>query len=266
MLLLASTGWAKTDLKPRWAKQPIVELNPNDSFLVNLQRNASLSSEGDAGFLDPKFAVEVRQQYDDMVRTYELRRQYGLVDPHEEAGHDQQMNDLKNSVVNQVRLYQMKKNLKKVEKMALRDESLRFIAKPVAVAGAITAVASGAPLSFDLTDSTRLTTRTNVRDQTSQIALASPLGVGSLDFAGKAPDTTPDPTVTAERYRFSLLRDLPLSMTSGLSYGSTTSTVSASLSKQIMPNLTCVLDSTHPLYENGRSKQETFRLLYGINF
>jgi hypothetical protein len=157
-----------------------------------------------------------------------------------------------------------------------RDENLRTYGKPIIFAGTIASVYFDNPVSVRINENTVLSARTNVPDQTGQFAVSSRLVNGAFDLDNRAdqdprlftPGVVPqDPTVTREKYRFSFSRPLPLDITSGLSYGSSSNALSASVAKPISDHLTCVVDTVRPVDSGDlRNPEERIKLLYGIQF
>jgi len=267
LILVPLFAQAKATLRPEWAKKSYYNMPVNESFLGAVAVNATPKNEIDFS-LDRKTTNATIQQYDDLVRNYEMRKTYGLTDSQDELNYAAQIGDLSKSLIREVRNTQIRKNLKKAETAALKNEHLKKAAKPIAVATAITAACTGTPVTLRLGQDTELRSTTNVMDKTGQIQFISPEIKGGIDVAVNAPERAKDFVASGEKYRFSLLREVPLiEVTSGLAYGTTTTGLTASVSKQIYDNVTCVVDSTRPVAESQLpAHQETVRVLYGISF
>ena len=170
----------------------------------------------------------------------------------------------------------MRDNGGKLALAVKRDPNLAQMEQSAAIVGVAYAVYSGQPFDLKIADTTRFVTRTNVADSTAQIIFISPIVYTSFDYVGLAPLTrdpaasSADPNFYRDRYSVSLRRPLPiLDLSTQVSYGSTSTAVTASLSRPIAPNLTAVLDSSIPTSSEIAAivpSSETLRVLYGIRF
>ncbi len=261
LLLPFSIGFAATSknqkgIQPRWVQNPISTLNPNASFLADLDRDSSNAANFQNEILDPARVPEIKQSYRDMMRDYEMRQQYGLTDLQAEQNHSSQVNDFGKGFLSEFKRIQRNKGIGSVRAAAKRDENL---AKPLpkAVIGALVIACTGEAVDLVTGDEAKLTARTNLPDGSGQLAVASSIVNGSFEIANRS----------SERYRLSVARGIPgLDISSGLSYGASSNTVSASLSKPISNHLTAVLDSSRSMTDKTRGPDGTVRLLYGINF
>ncbi len=78
---------------------------------------------------------------------------------------------------------------------------------------------------------------------------------------------TGNPRGQIERYRLTFSRPLPLwDLSSGLTYGGSTTSVGASLSKTLIPHLTAVVDSVRPIQQGRYYSEESLRFFYGLTF
>ncbi|HCM39949.1 MAG: hypothetical protein A2X97_13030 [Bdellovibrionales bacterium GWA1_52_35] len=265
--LLPLLAQGSSSLRPEWTKKSYYNMNTNESFLGAIKVNATPKSDLDLS-LDKKLANETQLKYEGIVRNYEMRRTYGLTDSQEELDFASQMGGMAKDLARQVQNTQIKRKMKSARTAAMRDENISKAAKPIAIATAITAACTGTPVTLRFGNSTEVHSITNVIEQTGQIQFVSPEIKGGIDVAVKTPERAREVAIPGEKYRFSLLRDIPLvDVTSGIAYGTTSTGFTASLSKQVYDNVTCVVDSTRPLYESALpAHQETVRLLYGITF
>jgi hypothetical protein len=173
-------------------------------------------------------------------------------------------------VVNQMRSYQFRKNSSRLRKALTEAEALR---RPLEVVALASALYTGTPMNIRLSDETALVASTDVRNRRGNLLFDSNLVRGSFDFVARAPlDRDPnaplplDPLQREERYRFSLSRGLGVwDLSSGLSYGSSTKSLGASLNKQILPNLSTSIGTTRFL-RDGSPGEESIRFSYGLTF
>jgi hypothetical protein len=275
---------AHANLKPEWA----VSLNTlacedkvNDSFLQDREAGMDEPLLRDRIF-NPRLAREMNQRYEDATREYRMRERHDLATLHEQRAYIERMSGFAMDVLQEIKRYHWREKITEVREAAVRavkngSALVQTLSKPVALALAAAAISTGQPVSVKVNDETRLTARTNVQSQKGKFEMVSPVVNGSVDFVGKAPSYRDpyalppvDPDAREERYRVSVARGVPgLDVTTGLSYGSTTTTLTASVSKELMSNLTCVVDSskpTRPERSNLPNGQESVRLLYGIRF
>jgi hypothetical protein len=119
-----------------------------------------------------------------------------------------------------------------------------------------------------------------VPNQTGEVKVWSPIvnssmSVDNSDYAkmalgaGGQPARDPSGNIH-ERYRMAVNRGLSIwDFSSELSYGATSSTVHAALSKPIVGNLTGIVESVHPAgaaLQAGAPPEQIVRLAYGITF
>lgn len=274
--VVSSQVYAATDLKPSWVRKPVLDL-PNCSFL-SPKDPLSLADYRDEVFT-PKQAMELRQQYDDLTRTYQMRKNYSLLEFQEEENHRNQLTGFGKTIQDRVLDHEAKKSEERFKALARKDGNLK---KPAAVVGALVTVYTGRPVTTRLSENTRLVGRTTVRPdatgkvqwQSGQLQLLSPLVNTTFDVAATLPASVDPNTAEAakaeDRYKLSVTRALPLvNVSSGLTYGSTTRTLSASLSRQLTDHLSCVIDTRRPLspeWVKAKPGEETVRLIYGISF
>lgn len=254
-----------SDMKPSWGGRK--QITPNQSYLADQAKNLNIEAINQMQVLGNRQVLELRQQYQDLNRDYEMRRLYGLVDTKAETSHTDQMNGFSRTVIGQVRQNQVKQYGEKLVHASQQNEALRTVAKPAAVAGTIVAVSSGMPVGIKLSDSSKLTTMTNVADRNGQIHLESPLMDARVEMRAAAPSVW-DPTQPGERFQLSLSRPLDFwDLRSGVTYGSSSTSLSASLVKPLSEHLTAVLDSIHPLSSDiALSPEQRLTLLYGVRF
>jgi hypothetical protein len=259
------------DLRPEWGHYLEVTQAPNCSFLSDVNHADEASPLALTQLMDHKTILSLNQRYQDMNRDYELKQKYGLVDNTQEQQHGDDVHHFARQVVGEVRRYQTSREFRQLKKAADQDDSIQPLMKPAAVVGAGVAIYSGTPVNLQIDEDTRLRAVTDVRNQTGQFALLSSVGTTAVDFDMNKPDPnrpyTPEIGAQPERYRLSFSRGLPVwDLSSGLSYGGTTSSVGASLSKSLAPNLTAVVDTVRPVQAGRYSSEESLKFFYGLQF
>lgn len=269
LLIIHSAVASVPNLRPEWSHSSQITEVPNCSFLND--QNHSEPTVFLNRLVDQKTVSNLNQQYQDMNRDYEMRVQYGLADRTEVQSHGDDVSHFGRQAFAQVRHYQVNQEARHLKTAVDRDETLKALLKPAAVVGAGAAFYSGTPVSVNIDDDTTFRAMANVPTQTGQVSLLSTVGTTSVDFDMNRPDPnkafTGDPRAQIEKYRFSFSRGLPLwDLTSGLSYGGSTTAVGASLSKSLMPHLTAVVDSVRPMQQGRYYAEESLRFFYGLSF
>ena len=282
--LFAWASWAVPDLKPEWA-QSVTNQRINGSFLMDLNPEVAGIPTGPFGLpqqiMDPDYGLAKRREFEDLTRSYQIRKQYDLLRPEEERAHYEELSRFSKSAIQDVGNFQLRRKMDRAKNaaknLALNDPLLQKLKKPAAVVAAVAALYTGAEFKFNLTHEMELMANPNVRERKAALHLINPYVDTSVDFFGKAPGSRDpyasipeDPEAREERYRFSLTRGLPiLDISSQVSYGTTTRKMTASLSKQLMQNLSCSVDASRNMgYEpvEGRNGEENVRFAYGFKF
>jgi hypothetical protein len=282
----SSACWAKIpNLRPSWAK-PLACQGLNESFLADLEqgKNSVATLEWRDKIFEPALDADAERQYERLTRDYESRERHGLVSQVERQSYISRLSGFAADVLNQVRRYHVNGNIDKAKAAVpnlidKKDPVIQAIGKPLGLVSAVAAVTTGHPFSFNFGSDASLTARTDVRKQNGSFEMRSIWLNWAMDVYGLPyPKAMSSPLrlisdgeeKSDEKYRFSLSRDLPeLKLNSGISYGGTTGTLTASLSKQLTSNLTCIVDSSRPVWVDRASlqnSQETIRLLYGFSF
>lgn len=244
-------------LAPAWARKAAQSQQANGSYLSSVRNRSSQTSGGE--LMDSKKALELRQQYDDMVRNYEQRKVYRQNSAQEDQQHTQKVRGFSRTVVREVEKQQITQQTAQAKKAAENDPVLSKAAKPLGIVAAGVAIYYGAPVNFDMGSETQLTARTVVPRSEGSLSLNSPLIRTSADFLYAAPRAGQD------QVRLGVSRELGWDMSSGLSYGNTTQSTTASVSKKLNENLTWVVDSSNRTAASASGEQTT-RILYGISF
>lgn len=265
--------------------EPLAE-HQNESFLSDLTSNPAADREREVRemILGSEQAAHLRAKFEGELRLNEVesKRQYGLMGPYAEREFTQRVRTFsEQEVVRGIQRYQTRKQIRAAREAARRDEILS--SKPVAAAISVAAVGTGSPVEVQINDSTTIHARTDLTQSKGQLVLNSPVVEGWVDIDQSKPSsisslapvmadpTQPvaDPSQGKERVRVSIAKQVPfLGVRSGLAYGTSSQTVSASLSKPLSDNLTCVLDTVRSVdaSANPGSSEERVKLLYGIRF
>jgi hypothetical protein len=259
--------------------------NPNYSYLAT--RNARVLDDRLVdqidSLMDRQQAQEWKQQYEDLNRDYDMRKRAGLISPTAFQSHSGAVSDFSNKVLDEIEKRKLAKTGDAAVRVVEKHEAIKTVLAPGAVAAGFYI---GRPVSFRLTDESRFSFRTSVRDRMGQLELHSSLVYGSFEYHPQAPDSYSliNPTGVdfgkamdfnymadfgAERYQFKLVRALPyFDVNSSVLYGSSSNVVAGSLTKQLTDHVACVVDSIRYLtpYDDAHAMEERVRLRYDIHF
>lgn len=266
---------ASTRSAPEWSCSKDFSQISNSSYLAN--RKEGLTREQDAmeEIISHDRVLRKKQEFSDMTRNYDMRSNYNVVSKEEERQHLEQMNSFSKSVVSEVRDQQVKKNLRNLRQASEREENLRAIRRPVEFLAGLYAFYQGEPVKVKLADSkdTKVEASAVLPSKTASVGVSSPIVNGGVSHSISAQEANQknvgiQDQPKAETTTVSLSRPLPWAMSSGISYGVATTTMTASLSKGIAGGLSSTVQSTRSLQpgNTGTVNQESVRLDYGVRF
>jgi hypothetical protein len=121
-----------------------------------------------------------------------------------------------------------------------------------AVLAAIALAGTGQPVKVDLENDTRLIARTDISSKQGEVKLTTPWLNTGFDYQGQVPQeiavNQTNGTTVQERFRLTADRGIPVwNLRSGVVYGGTTNTVSATLTKPLAPGLSAAVSSSQQL-------------------
>lgn len=299
-LTLGTSAHAKekaqlASFRPSWSShyqvtgRATLNRQPNLTYLSNRTRTRNLiSATGPLSeqldtFFDPGQAAGWRKQFEAMSETHERRRNAGLGSPTDEASYQGSIHSFRNGVEEETKKYYLRRGEVLGSGMVRRHP----FTQPLLLPGIIlTGVYIGKPINWRFAAESQFSFRTSIRDRLGQIELRSPLLYGSfevhpdasdrytlfgspgVDF-GKAMDFNHVVDFEGERYQFKVARALPyVDLNSFVLYGSSSNTVTGSVSKQLTPSLSAAVDSVYYLtpYASDHSSEERVRLKYSVSF
>ena len=213
-------------------------------------------------------ALRMRQQYQDMNREYEFRKQYGLAHQSYSLDHQARVEAFSEYLVRFIFSRQVTEGMKKAEKSSSGVRTFR------AVQSQVKSVVQGS-MKVEVADNFKMGTKTNLPQRTGHVWLRSDLVNGSFNVDLRTPewDSTNVRPVNyyQEKYKLTFDRRLPVwGLTSAVSYGATTTRLATSISKQLTANLSAHF-STVRGFDTVRSgiptkTEELFVVNYGIRF
>ncbi len=253
---------------PNWADPKICQNSPNQSFLVDTDQSVDFSDPLLSGkMVTDKKALSFRQQFELANQGYELRRSQGQSNFQTEISYRDQMNQLGGSFFDEVKNAQIRdrfwdeKTQAKVRRGAKEAAEGSLLKKPVAVLATMAAISTGQPLEVELEQDMSFFARTDVRTKSGELRLMTPLVNTKVGYA----------TTQNERYSLSMGRSLPVwNLHSDVTYGGSSNLVSASLSKELLENLVCRLNSSRATTTNridsSLPAEESLSVNYQVRF
>lgn len=222
--------------------------------------------------LGEKLGLRLRTEYEDMVRSHDLRAPYGVIDPVTEHGHQKRIQDFQSYVLRSMLSYQATEGMENAEK---KSEGVRTFRKAQKKVNEV----ARQSLAVDVPEAeTRFGSKADLPAQKARVWMQSPIVDGSVDWIFGPRAYTLDPIEAVqgvndsdreERVRFSLTRDLPLDLKSGLTYGASTTRVTARLMRELTPGLQAELFSMRGVNSaraNMDRPEQAFKLQYGLRF
>lgn len=268
--------WADSsaNLRPTWLQDD--RTIPVNASYFSCRQSMDLRPAWESKLFDRRFAANMRQEYEDRTRDYEMRQQYGLLDMTGVMAFNSTMTDMRHDLVNQMRQMQVQGYQQNMKTAAQNGE----VSRPVMLTGSVTSFYMGNPVDVTFAPTARLWARADIPNQVGEVRFSNPyantdVAVNASPNAQAGPNSIPsiDPTTGQpfERYKVSLSRLLPLwDLSSGVTYGGSSSTVRASVSKPIVGNLTGVVENVSPVTAvaaaAGAPNERTVRVVYGLNF
>jgi hypothetical protein len=253
------------EIRPMWMTSQF-DISPNTSYLVNTQANAN-NFQNDV-FGGAKNVAGIQQRYDDRTRDYGLRSQYGLNDAYENQAYTTSMtgfgSDTSHDLMGTARSAQQKGIAQSVR----ASENAGNFSDSVKAGSAVTAIASGNPVNFNLNPDTKVSTRTDLVHQNGEVKVSSSVVNFSAQMDAR---NTSDPVAAAqsntERYSVSMSRPLSIfDLSSSVSYGGTTNCMRAAVSRPIYDHVVGEFDSVKGNDNLGVPSEQSLKLMYGISF
>ncbi len=258
-------------IAPEWLNREPARQAPNESYLRD--QTLGLQSRPESEFLAEQESAELRQRYDDLFRSFEQRSQYGLATLEEERNHHLQVRRFSQGVVAQVQRKEVQKRARRLRVATENEPSLQAVRRPMTYLMAGVGFYYGYPVSLHLSRDVAMTARAFGPRQQGLLNLSTPLVNTSLEF-NFAPMSLEEerqqqflePSQRIERMRFGLNRGISdLGIYTGIMYGRSSQTVSASVAKELSESWKLVMDSSRPI-ESGRLGEESLRLVFGQRF
>lgn len=263
-------------LAPNWT-QPLYAYVPNSSYLFVTEAPANTETLSPYErrlfgnrFLDHGAAMNMREQYENMIKEQETRAAHDQWSRSDEMGFMDRIKNFSQHVMRNIFDYQINEGLKKAEK---RSDSVRTFSN---LNKAIESVVH-ASVNVEVSDRFEFGTTTNLRDQSGKLWVKSDYFDGSFQInlgeAWKSNESAEEmlKKPTSEFYQVQVSRPLPLwNLSSSLAYGGSTTNLTATLSRPIAPNLRGEIASARGLDLNRSTvpggSEERVALFYDLRF
>jgi hypothetical protein len=241
----------------------------NTTVLSYTQNPAYMGPDFQTKILGQKNIDQLKLDYLNQTRDYNMRAAYGLNTTVDEQNYETNMQGFGHQVIGAARNTQAQHYAQN----ARTAEDNGQVSQPLVYGGAVAAFGMGTPVSIKLGNESKATWNGDLLRQHGQLDVQCPIVTAKLEIDART--AAQDPSVglnpdggTAERYRMSLNRALPLKFNSSVVYGSTSSSLHAILSHPIVDHLGASVDTIRPVGENisGSPAGETLALSYGLVF
>lgn len=269
-------------IHPAWTKETLSGQNPNASFLSDYKKaQESLGLSISEEIFSPSYASQKQKEFESILHNFEYREHYDLIDVDGRKAHFEALSAFSRNAMQETGRFHLNQKMSQFRnglvKSFKEDPTFQSIRRPVEVIAAVSAFSLGVPMQFKPIFGTEFLIRTEVLEKKGELKITSPIFNTAINYFGKAPvDRNPfgpepqDEFQKEERCRIAVSRAIPiLDVETALSYGTTTTTITTSVSKKLHPSLTCVVDTSRVLKyipTSGIRQQETVRLLYGLHF
>lgn len=255
-------------LAPNWIGITRDEKQGNVSFVNSIENQPDSVEQ----FIDPNTATALRQSLEDQERTIEQRKQFGLFSRQDQLDQLNRMKAMRANLLKQMQRYQLKTKGKRAQQNAENNESFESVRVPLTVMAAAAAVSTGTPVKVHLGDFASLNARGDLVGRKGSVSMKTFLVNGAVEYDGRAPDynpTNPGAQLGREQYRFRLTRTIPLvDCSTDFVYGASSGAMNAQVSRQLVENVTAAIGTSRGVQQSNstRASEQTFRLLYGIQF
>jgi hypothetical protein len=271
----------RADLRPDWVRGSgwvAHQIQENASTLS--QRRLKALDEGDSDSIWSLSALkrsrtvapnssqgrlqnQVRERLDHLQQEVEIREKHGLLDQQTRMNWADQNRALGRTFLRSLVSLQIRDSLQKAEK---RSPEVRAVSKVQQKLDFL--ATTGVAVRVD--EDWSFGSKADLPRQTGRLWMSSPFLNGSVDFRVGAQDTgLNEPGVAApEAVQVSVGKDLPWDLQSGMTYGGSSRTMTAHVSRPLAPHLTCSVENRQrlaPGFADSRSEQ-TARINYQVVF
>jgi hypothetical protein len=248
--------WARSERRFGLVNESYLSQGPGSFSLPGLEQSNLLLRLGKSW--DERFVWSARSRFSRASEQYELRRHHGQSQLSTQTEHLRELREIGNSGLQQLSRsffreevldsFLAERAMDQAEQVSrqvgdwARDLSRSDQGTAVRAVGTLLGAAAflttGRAFSFELQESWKLVAQANLLAQSSEMRLLSPYLDSSMVFRGNIPAQGGPRLLGQERYRLSFGRSFTAwRLRSGLSYGSTSGLVTASLTRELLPHL-----------------------------
>jgi len=276
-------GPSRADLRPEWVRGSKGSYRiPENTSVLNERRQQAMGSS-DSEDSDSIWSLsalkrvrtvsphsnqgrlqnQVRERIESMQSQQEYRERHGLLGQQAQLEWANQNRALGRTFLRSLLSMQIRETLQKAEK---RSPEVRAVSQ---VQQKIDFLASTG-VAVEVDEGWKFGTRADFPRQMGRVWMNSPLLNGSVDFRVGAQDTGLNETgvLTQEAVQVSVGRELLWEIQSGMTYGGSSKTMTAHVSRPLAPHLNCSVENRQSLISglsDGRTEQ-TARINYQLMF
>lgn len=223
------------------------------SILNSLTTPSYIPLDTSIQVLGQKNIPRLQQDYINQTRDYDMRQSYGLNSTVDEQTYIANMQGFGRQVIGAAR----NNEASEYASTAKTSQDNGDIAQPLVYAGAVGAFGMGTPVKTEALGS-KIVWNGDAMRQHGELNVTNPLLNTRFEI---------DQANNPEHYRTTVSRALPLDFSSSLIYGSTTSSLHASLSRPLWGHIAASVDTTMPVgTAPNMAPGATCGLSYGVVF
>jgi hypothetical protein len=224
----------------------------------------SQASASDIVVIDSRQTLEIKQAYQDLARDYEMRQAHGMMSNADvRAEYAAKMAAFATDVSGKIRNYHIQQNRGRLVEAMKESETMR----PALYAATVGAACTGSPIQVRVNKDLEIISKTDFANQKGDFQFNSNVLNGNVYISGQAPVNNVDPTIRDERVKLSVNRAIPQTdMVSAITFGSTTNSLTASISKPLAAGLNAEVGASQALGANLSHSDQVVKVNYQVRF
>ncbi|NDD91858.1 hypothetical protein EBZ37_07210 [bacterium] len=263
---------SRLDLRPAWSTSSgagLVAKSPNSSVLSRPQYSAPADPDQVGDWLQPsdgrhlQLERQMKEEWASRVGAMEMRERHNLSNPRDELELSQTNSRMGRMYLRSLLATHLRDSLREAEK---NSEPVRVVSQAqrklefMATQG----------MKVEIAPQTRFGSKADVVRQRGSVWMDSPWLNGAVDFqlgegdSLASSNSVPSSSAVSERYRLTLKRSLPWELQTGMVYGGTSRVMTTSVSRSVLPHLSCALENHRKL--SDQYDEQMARLNYQIRF
>lgn len=231
-------------------------LSPNNTYLSNTQYGLDKFN-----ILGNKTS-SIQQNYEDRMRNYNLMQSYGLNDLNDQYTYYNSMSGFHSDTFRDIYHTAYFTALNPYTQNVKDSNKNGDISKPIQVTGGAVGVLTGNANTLNISDNTKLITKTDVQNQYAEARVDSKTYNFFINYNLKNPsDRTTADTLGLERVQTGITKTLPYSFTESVTHGIITNITRNTIGYELITRVGIFYD-----YSFGLIPESTIRSGYGIKF